>query len=148
MNRDDANKYDDIITLPHHVSKKHPRMSALNRAAQFSPFAALSGHGDAIWEAGRLTDSFIELEESRKDQLNVQLRLIGENLDSRPEIEVTYFQPDEKKCGGAYVTMTGRVKRIDEYSRRIVFTDGQAISIERLFSIRGELFRDMDWLDA
>lgn len=116
--------------------------------AQFFPFAALSGHGDAIREGGRLTDSFIELEEGRKEQLDVLLRLIGENLDSRPEIEVTYFQPDEKKCGWAYVTMTGRVKRIDEYSRRIVFMDGQAISIERLFSIRGEMFQNMDWLDA
>ena len=90
--------------LPRHISKKHPPMAASNRAAQFLPFAALTGYDAAIQEAARRTDSFIELDESRKSQLDMQLRLIRENLDAQPEIEATYFQPDEKKNGGAYVT--------------------------------------------
>ncbi len=144
MKQTEEHKYDDIMNLPHHVSKRHPQMSALNRAAQFSPFAALTGHDAAIQETARLTDSFIELDENRKNQLDEQLRLVRENLDCRPEIEVTYFQPDEKKSGGAYVTLFGKVKKIDEYSRQVIFTDGKSIPIERIFSIRGELFGGID----
>ena len=148
MNGKEGHKYDDIIMLPHHVSKRHPQMSPLNRAAQFSPFAALTGHEDAIQETARLTDSFVEMDESRKSQLDGQLGLIRDNLDAQPEIEVTYFQPDEKKSGGAYVARSGRVKKIDEYSRQIIFTDGKALHIDMIFSIRGELFRNMGWLDT
>lgn len=148
MKQTEEHKYADIILLPHHVSKRHPRMSALNRAVQFSPFAALTGHEAAIRETERLTDSFIELEEDRKNQLDEQLRLVRENLDDRPEIEVTYFQPDEKKSGGAYVTMCGRVKKIDGYSRQVIFADGKAVPIERIFSIRGEMFGGADWTDG
>lgn len=148
MNGKEVRKYDDIIMLPHHVSKRHPQMSPLNRAAQFSPFAALTGHEDAIQETARLTDSFVEMDESRKSQLDGQLGLIRDNLDAQPEIEVTYFQPDEKKSGGAYVTRSGRVKKIDEYSRQIIFTDEKALPIDMIFSIRGELFRNMGWLDT
>ena len=108
MNGKEGHKYDDIIMLPHHVSKRHPQMSPLNRAAQFSPFAALTGHEDAIQETARLTDSFVEMDESRKSQLDGQLGLIRDNLDAQPEIEVTYFQPDEKKSGGAYLAPRGR----------------------------------------
>ena len=100
MNGKEVRKYDDIIMLPHHVSKRHPQMSPLNRAAQFSPFAALTGHEDAIQETARLTDSFVEMDESRKSQLDGQLGLIRDNLDAQPEIEVTYFQPDEKRAAG------------------------------------------------
>lgn len=148
MNGKEGHKYDDIIMLPHHVSKRHPQMSPLNRAAQFSPFAALTGHEDAIQETARLTDSFAEVDESKKSQLDGQLGLIRDNLDVQPEIEVTYFQPDEKKSGGAYVTRSGRVKKIDEYSRQIIFTDEKALPIDMIFSIRGELFRNMGWLDT
>lgn len=144
MKQTEEHKYDDIMNLPHHVSKRHPQMSALNRAAQFSPFAALTGHDAAIQETARLTDSFIELDENRKNQLDEQLRLVRENLDCRPEIEVTYFRPDEKKSGGAYVTLFGKLKKIDEYSRQVIFTDGKSIPIERIFSIRGELFGGID----
>ena len=144
MKQTEEHKYDDIMNLPHHVSKRHPQMSALNRAAQFSPFAALTGHDAAIQETARLTDSFIELDENRKNQLDEQLRLVRENLDCRPEIEVTYFPPDEKKSGGAYVTLFGKLKKIDEYSRQVIFTDGKSIPIERIFSIRGELFGGID----
>lgn len=143
-----GHKYDDIIMLPHHVSKKHPQMSLENRAAQFSPFAALTGHDAAIRETARLTDTFIELDENRKSQLDGQLWLIKENMGHQPEIEVTYFQQDEKKNGGAYITMCGRVKKIDECRRRIVFADGKVLPIESIFSIRGDLFRGMEWLDC
>lgn len=145
MNYNDGHKYDDIIALPHHVSKKHPQMPPLNRAAQFSPFAALTGHEDAIRETARLTDSFVELEEDQKNQLDEQLQLIKENLVQEPECEITYFQPDTKKNGGAYVTVCGRIKNIDQYGRQIIFTDGTALPLEYLFSIRGELFQNTEY---
>ena len=96
----DEHKYDDIIHLPHHVSKRHPQMSLQNRAAQFSPFAALTGHEDAIRETARQTDSFAELDEDRKELLNRQLQFIKAMLAQKPECEITYFQPDQKKDGG------------------------------------------------
>ena len=142
MKSQDENKYDDIINLPHHVSKNHPQMSLMNRAAQFSPFAALTGHSAVIQETARLTDSFVELDEDRKEQLNEQLQLIRENLEQNPEIEVTYFEPDAKKDGGAYATTCGRIKKIDEYNHQIIFTDGTTLLIEHIFSIGGELFRN------
>lgn len=135
MNRQSSHNYDDIIHLPHHVSKKHPQMPLLNRAAQFSPYAALTGHEEAIRETARRTDSFAELTEDRKAQLNEQLLLIRENLAQRPECEITCFQPDAKKSGGAYVTVRGRIKKIEENTRQIVFTDGTALPMEYLFSI-------------
>lgn len=147
MKKQDTHKYDDIIHLPHHVSKKHPQMSLQNRAAQFSPFAALTGHNEAILETGRLTDSFKELDEDRKGQLDEQLRLIQENLEQQPKCEITYFQPDEKKHGGSYRTVHGRIKKIDAYEKQIIFTDGTAIRIEHLFSIQGALFRNMELSD-
>lgn len=147
MKQNKEHKYDDIIMLPHHVSQKHPQMPLLSRAAQFSSFAALTGHSKAVKEAARLTDAFVELDESRKDQLNEQLCLIRENLEYLPEIEVVCFQPDNLKSGGTYEDVKGRVKKIDEYSRQIIFTDGRTLPIENIFSIRGELFKNMDWLD-
>ena len=148
MKNMETHKYDDIINLPHHASKKHTPMSPLNRAAQFSPFAALSGHGEAIRETERLTDTFIELSENEKEQLDGQIRVIRDNLNHNPEIEVIYFRPDEIKSGGAYVSVCGKVKKIDEYNGQIIFMDGKALRIEHIFSIRGELFRSMDWLDV
>ena len=147
MNNQDQHLYDDIIHLSHHVSKRHPQMSPMNRAAQFSPFAALTGHDAAIQETARRTDSFTELDEDRKRQLNEQLWFIRENLEQKPECEITYFQPDEKKNGGIYVTIHGKIRKIDEYRRQIIFTDGTAIPIEHLFSIQGKLFQNMDLSD-
>lgn len=144
MNRNHEHDYDDIIHLPHHVSKTHPQMPLLNRAAQFSPFAALTGHAAAIQEAARLTDPFIEPDESRKELLNAQLQMIKENLEQKPKIEVTYFRPDSRKSGGAYVTFCGQVQKIDENSRRILFVDGTTIQIEYLYAIDGELFLEMN----
>lgn len=147
MSKQKEHNYNDIIHLPHHVSQRHPQMSLQNRAAQFSPFAALTGHHAAIQETERLTDSFIELDEDRKEQLDEQLQLIRENLEQQPGCEITCFRPDEKKNGGSYVTIHGRIKKIDEYGRRIIFTDGTAIPIEHLFSIQGELFQSMEHSD-
>ena len=141
----DEHKYDDIIHLPHHVSKKYPQMSLLNRAAQFSPFAALTGHEDAIQETARLTDSFIELDEDKKGQLDEQLRFIREHLGQKPECEIVYLRPDAKKDGGANVTVRGRIKKIDEYPRQVVFTDGTVLPIRYISSIRGEMFPHGDF---
>lgn len=144
MNLKDSHKYDDIIHLPHHTSKRHPRMPLLNRAAQFSPFAALTGYDDAIRETARLTDSFVEPDEDTKALLDRQLQIIQKNLKQKPEIEVTCFYPDDKKDGGSYVNVCGRVKSIDAYAYRILFTDGTALPMKRIRSIQGELFRNME----
>lgn len=129
-------QYDDIIDLPHHVSPRHPQMPYADRAAQFSPFAALTGHEAAIQETARLTDAFVELDEDRKEELDEQLRLIKEKQSQRPEIEVTCFRPDRKKAGGTYETIRGRVKKVDEYNRRVLLTDGTIIPVEYLYSIQ------------
>ena len=144
MKTQNSHNYDDIIHLAHHVSKKHPKMPFMNRAAQFSAFAALDGYDAAIKETSRLTDAFIELDEYQKEHLDKQLLLIREHLKDTPKIEVTYFKPDEKKNGGAYLTFCGHAKYIDEYNRRILFTDKTALLIERIYSISGELFYNMD----
>lgn len=138
MNDKEEHKYDDIIHLPHHVSVKHPQMPALSRAAQFSPFAALTGHGAAIEETARLTEDFAELDEDRKAQLDLQLQQIKENLSQQPEVTITYFQPDKKKNGGAYRTIHSRVKKIDLYNHRILFTDGTTLPLEHLYAIEME----------
>ncbi|MDD6445646.1 MAG: hypothetical protein PUF81_07370 [Lachnospiraceae bacterium] len=133
----DAHKYDDIIRLPHHVSTRHPQMSIHDRAAQFSPFAALTGHDAAIRETERLTEEWVELDEDSKEQLDERLQMIREHLAERPEITFTFFQPDERKQGGAYRTITGKVKKIDEYEHRILLEDGTALMVEHLVSIEG-----------
>lgn len=130
-------KYDDIIDLPRHVSARHPQMPLSDRAAQFSPFAALTGHEAAIKETARLTDAFVELDEDRKEELDEQLQMLKENQSQRPEIEVTYFQPDLKKAGGTYMTIRGRVKKVDEYNHQLIFADGTVLSMDNLYSIRG-----------
>ena len=123
-------EYEDIIALPHHVSASHPQMALADRAAQFSPFAALTGYEDAIDESARLTEEQIELDENAREELDEKLRQIRECGEAHPEITVTYFQKDARKDGGAYVTLTGRVKKIDEYARIISFMDGTVVRIE------------------
>ena len=137
------NTYDDIIHLPHHVSTKHPHMALIDRAAQFSPFAALTGHDAAIKETARFTDEKVELDEYMKDILSDKLQIIAERLMDHPEIVITYFQPDEKKNGGAYVTATGTVKKIDEYDRIVVMTDKIEIPIDDIIGIEGQVFETM-----
>ncbi len=138
MNWRNTRGYDDIIELSHHVSAVHPQMPLADRAAQFSPFAALTGHEEAIRETARQTEEFVELEEDRKEEINEKLQWIRENQAKRPEIEVTCFQPDTRKSGGSYVTVCGRVKRIDEIEQQILLTDGTRIAIERIFAIQGD----------
>lgn len=133
-------EYDDIINLPHHVSATHPRMTAINRAAQFSPFAALTGYDAAIKETARLTDERIELNEYIKEALNDRLQIIAERIKEHPEIELTYFQPDANKNGGTYLTVISTVKKIDEYERIVIMTDGTSIPINEIISIEGKVF--------
>ena len=132
--------YEDIIHLPHHISETHPRMSRLNRAAQFSPFAALTGYGAAIQEAGRLTDRKIQLDEDSQAVLDRKLAILREQLSKRPEVTVTYFQPDGKKDGGAYVSFSGQVKKIQDYEQLLVFTDGTQIPFSDILDLDGEMF--------
>ena len=129
-------KYDDIISLPHHVSATRPQMPMSDRAAQFAPFAALTGYDDVIDEAGRLTDRRVSLEEDGMDELNAKLRVLLESLADAPEASFTYFKPDACKSGGAYLTATGAVKKIDEYERLIILKDGAKIRIDDVLDIQ------------
>ena len=131
-------KYDDIINLPHPTSKKHPRMSLYARAAQFSPFAALTGHKAAINETARLTDEKQILSEDVIAKLNEQLNLIKENIGTNQTVTITYFVPDDKKSGGAYISHTGVVKKINEYNHTVVLTDKTVIPIEQISDIKCE----------
>ena len=130
-----TDKYNDIINLPHHRSEKHPRMTMINRAAQFSPFAALTGHDAAIKETARLTDERIELDESAKAIIDKKLQFIEENIKNKPVISVTYFEPDERKKGGEYVTETSAVNKIDSYTGCLVMQSGHIISIDEIIEI-------------
>ena len=136
--------YDDIIHLPHHVSEVRPRMSTLDRAAQFSSFAALTGYDAVIRETGRRTDAPPELDESRKAMLNEQLQLLLEMLETRPEVTVTWFVPDERKAGGACVSATGRVERLDAVRGILVLGDGTEIDFPRICALESGVFRSWE----
>lgn len=133
-------KYKDIIDLPHKQSSKRPHMSLSDRAAQFAPFAALTGYDDAIVETGRLTDQKIELSEEALDQLNMKYQILLAHLADKAEIVLTYFVPDKNKSGGAYVEKEGVVKRLDTFERQIVLYDGTKIRMDDVLSIRGDFF--------
>ena len=150
MSTDNPNPYADIIDLPHHVSKCHPQMPMEKRAAQFSPFAAMVGHDAAIRETARLTEEQLELSEDEKAVIDGKLQMIQAHIKEQPtgakqshhapapalahpcasEVTVTYFQPDEKKSGGAYVTVTGFAKKVDDVSKLLLLQDGKAIPIK------------------
>lgn len=132
---EDANPYADIIDLPHHVSKRHPQMPMEKRAAQFSPFAAMVGHDAAIRETARLTEKRVELTEDVKTLIDGKLQMIQAHINEHPEVTVTYFQPDEKKSGGAYVTVTGSAKKIDVFERVLTLGDDLCIAIDDIISI-------------
>ena len=127
--------YEDIINLPHHVSKKHPQMSMHDRAAQFAPFAALSGHSEAIAETARLTDRKIELDEYEKMKLDEKLIVLQEHIRETPEINVTYFCPNDNKDGGRYETIKKTLKRINETEHVLHMEDGMEIKIDDIFDI-------------
>lgn len=136
--------YEDIIKLPHHVSAARRHMSRHDRAAQFSPFAALTGYEAVIRESGRLTNRRMELSEDSREVLDRRQRMLQYLLPAGPEISVSYFKPDKLKEGGEYVTVTGRVKRLDEFERRIVFENGASVPMDEVAELRGEVFGDAD----
>lgn len=132
-------RYDDIIDLPHHVSKTHIPMSLHDRAAQFSPFAALTGHKEAVNEEARLTTEKIEPDEYTKAALNEKLLLLNERIAEEPFASITYFIPDPKKSGGIYTTISGRIKKIDLYKRTIIMKDNTKIPLDDISAIDGEI---------
>ena len=127
--------YSDIINLPHHVSHNHPRMPMEARAAQFAPFAALTGYDAVIHETARLTDRQVELEEYDNERLNRKFAELMTILDNHPEITVSYFLPDERKAGGSYNTASGTVKKIDTYEQLLWMDDGTKIPIADIMDI-------------
>jgi len=135
-------KYDEIIDLPHHISETRARMSLHDRAAQFSSFAALTGYEDGIAEAARLTESRLERSESEMRRLNERLALLSENIGSRPEVELLYFAPDERKSGGSYLRKKGRLRRIDENAGFMEFEDRSRLALEDIYGLESELFRE------
>ena len=138
-------EYDDIINLPHHVSEKRPRMSMTDRAAQFSPFAALTGYNSVIRETERLTDRRIVLNEDEKAILNNKLQMILDFIDTAPEITVVYFKNDERKDGGEYLSVSGQVKRIAGDTQELVMTDGTKIPVDDIYDIESALFNGVEY---
>ena len=132
-----------LFNLPNPTSKKHPRMSLSDRAAQFSPFAALTGHEAAIKETARLTNEKLMLSDEVIAELNGKLNLIAETIGTQQLVRITYFIPDNKKAGGAYISCSGYVKKIDGYEHTVVMEDKTAIPIEQISDIEGEVFGDM-----
>ena len=129
------NPYEDIMHLSRPISTRHLPMSMHDRAAQFSPFAALTGYDAAIEETARLTDRQTELAESGKEVLDKKIRAIQDVIDTMPEVTMTYFEPDLRKVGGAYRTISGRVKKIDEYNKALIFQDDSVIHFWQLHQI-------------
>lgn len=136
MERKDTHNYEDIIALPHPVSDHHARMTNYDRAAQFSPFAALVGLDGEMAETARLTEAMIELTESRKEELDGILRQLRQKIREQPEITVTWFQRDLRKTGGAYLTSVGKLKKIDDCSQSILLTDGLCVPISGILNIQ------------
>ena len=128
-------KYDDMLNMPHHISSTRTHMSMHDRAAQFSPFAALVGYDDAVKETSRLTNEKQELTADKIADLNQKIAFLNEHADERPEVTIEYFIPDEKKAGGMYVTLSGNFRRIDEYNHNMVFTSGEEIPLNDVFDI-------------
>jgi len=130
-----SNKYDDIINLPHHISKKHPQMTLEARAAQFAPFAALTGYDDEVKETARLTNRRIELDDEAKSILDNKIQIVLEQISQRPTVSITYFIPDTRKAGGEYVTITGIIKKVDSYNQVIVLENRTEIPINEIIDI-------------
>ena len=136
--------YSDIINMPHHVSNNRPQMSMRDRAAQFAPFAALTGYDDAVRETARQTNQKIELLEEQVAILNEKILFLMEKIKDNLEITITYFIPDKKKEGGAYTTVKGIVKKIDEYNKLIIMNDGREIMMDSIFDLQGDVFSIFD----
>lgn len=138
------NNYDDIINLSRPVSKR-PRMTLEQRSAQFAPFAALTGYEGQVKEVARLTDKKIELDEEQILILDMKIQVINEMLVNKPKIEITYFVPDQLKCGGKYDTIVGSVKKIDRYEGVIIMHSGLEITISEIVDIDGEIFKGINF---
>lgn len=139
-----SGKYDDIICLPHPTSAKHPRMTISDRAAIFSPFAALTGHGAAIQETARLTEQKMELDEDTKAELDRRQAVLLEHIGEQPGVTITWFQPDQRKDGGAYLTTTGRLKKIDQVERALFLLNGTKIPLDDVAAIESDYFQDQE----
>lgn len=139
-----SNKYDDIIYLPYPQKSTRQRMSKHDRAAQFSPFAALVGYEDAVEETARLTEEKLELAEDMKAIIDAKLGIIVDQLDSHPSVTITYFVPDEKKTGGKYLTVTDKVKSVDELERALVLAERGSVPINDIRSLEGDIFRALE----
>ena len=137
------NRYDEIMELPHHVSKTRPQMPMSDRAAQFAPFAALTGYDSAIKETGRLTDERIELDEEALTALDRKYQLLMDAFDDAPEVTITYFQPDERKAGGQYVSATGTVKKVDDFERLITMQNGTKIPMDDVLAVDWDFFSNL-----
>ena len=135
--------YEDIINLPHPVSKRHTPMPMINRAAQFAPFAALTGYDAAIEETARLTEDEILLSEGEIAVLNDRLQRLIQHLPEHPEVAITWFRPDERKSGGAYITTTGTVKKVDEHGKYLLMDSGEVIPMERMTGLEGDFLTDI-----
>lgn len=135
-----TDKYDDILYLPHHQSSTRPPMSLYDRAAQFSPFAALTGYEDAIKETARLTDGKIELSEDKLNELTAKLTRLKERIEWAPQITITYFTPDSRKSGGSYKSITDYIKKIDEYDNSVILQNSTRIPFEQILDISGDFF--------
>ena len=136
--------YSDIINMPHHVSNNRPQMSIRDRAAQFAPFAALTGYDDAVRETARQTNQKIELLDEQVAILNEKILFLIEKIKDNLEITITYFIPDKKKEGGAYTTVKGIVKKIDEYNKIIIMNYGREIMMDSIFDLQGDVFSIFD----
>ena len=133
-------KNDDIINLPHHQSTKHPKMPVLDRAAQFLPFAALSGYDADVKEASRLTTEMPELSEERKKELNDRLQILRKQTTPKSEVTITYFVPDARKEGGSFCTLLGTIKKLDEQKHQIIMENGIIIPINSIYEIQSRIF--------
>lgn len=133
--KEQSHCYDDIIHLPHHISKVHPRMDRIDRAAQFAPFAALSGHGEEIREAARFTVEQIEISEDTRKELDKIFEELLHNLDQPPLVEITYYERDKQKQGGSYQTIKGYVKKVNFEEHILYLKDGPIIKADTILKI-------------
>ena len=138
-----SGKYDDILHLPHPTSAKHPRMPISERAAIFSPFAALTGHAAAIQETARLTDQRMELDEDTRAELDRKQKILMDHIADQPEVTITWFCPDEKKSGGAYVVSMGRLKKVDDVAGTLKLVDETTIPLNEIVDLQCNLFRGL-----
>ncbi len=138
-----SGKYDDIINLPHHVSSTRPHMPISDRAAQFSPFAALTGYGAAIKETARITQKKQCIDEQFREEIISRLQMLLETLSARHEVSITYFVPDKKKEGGEYFTITGCLEKFNEFEQVIIMTGGMKISVPDIIAVKGAVFEEI-----